>query len=157
MLFASIDWSKLVTAESLATFLRVAMLVVVGFPLFFFISAFAGKAAKKKLTPQASMLLRKGIFYTGSIFIIISILYQLGFKLTALLGAAGIAGIAIGFAAQTSVSNIISGLFLISESSSSPASALLAITAASSTSSGFSAMTSPLDVTPMEWPALPTL
>lgn len=115
MLFASIDWSKLVTAERLATFLRVAMLVGAGFPLFFFISAFAGKAAKKRLTPQASMLLRKGIFYTGSIFIIISILYQLGFKLTALLGAAGIAGIAIGFASQTSVSNIISGLFLISE------------------------------------------
>jgi len=39
----------------------------------------------------------------------------MGFKLTALLGAAGIAGIAIGFASQTSVSNIISGLFLISE------------------------------------------
>ena len=31
------------------------------------------------------------------------------------MGAAGIAGIAIGFAAQTSISNIISGLFLISE------------------------------------------
>jgi len=33
----------------------------------------------------------------------------------AFLGAAGIAGIAIGFASQTSVSNIISGLFLIGE------------------------------------------
>jgi small-conductance mechanosensitive channel len=36
-------------------------------------------------------------------------------KSTALLGAAGIVGIAVGFASQTSVSNIISGLFLISE------------------------------------------
>ena len=115
MLFASIDWSELVTAGRLATFIRVAMLVGAGFPILFFISAFAGKAVKKKLTSQASMLLRKSIFYTGSIFIIISILYQFGFKLTALLGAAGIAGIAIGFAAKTSVSNIISGIFLISE------------------------------------------
>ena len=32
-----------------------------------------------------------------------------------MLGAAGIAGIAIGFAAQTSVSNVISGLFVITE------------------------------------------
>ena len=31
------------------------------------------------------------------------------------MGAAGIAGIAIGFAAQTSVSNVISGLFVITE------------------------------------------
>jgi small-conductance mechanosensitive channel len=36
-------------------------------------------------------------------------------KLTAIFGAAGIAGIAIGFAAQTSISNIISGFFLLSE------------------------------------------
>jgi small-conductance mechanosensitive channel len=39
----------------------------------------------------------------------------MGFKLTAVLGAAGIVGVAVGFAAQTSLSNIISGLFLISE------------------------------------------
>ncbi|MFC1605082.1 mechanosensitive ion channel family protein, partial [Planctomycetota bacterium] len=45
----------------------------------------------------------------------LAVLHQSGYKLTALLGAAGIAGIAIGFASQTSVSNIISGLFLISE------------------------------------------
>jgi small-conductance mechanosensitive channel len=43
------------------------------------------------------------------------VLGELGVKLTALLGAAGIVGIAVGFASQTSVSNIISGLFLISE------------------------------------------
>jgi small-conductance mechanosensitive channel len=35
--------------------------------------------------------------------------------MSAALGAAGIAGIALGFAAQTSVSNIISGIFLFSE------------------------------------------
>ena len=44
-----------------------------------------------------------------------AVLGELGVKLTALLGAAGIVGIAVGFASQTSVSNIISGLFLISE------------------------------------------
>jgi small-conductance mechanosensitive channel len=114
-ILASIEWSKILTAENIAIFIRIAILAGVGFPLFFFIAAFAGKVTKKKLTPQASMLLRKGIFYIGSICIIISILYQLGFKMTAVLGAAGIAGIAIGFASQTSVSNIISGIFLISE------------------------------------------
>ena len=61
------------------------------------------------------MIVRKGIFYTGAFIILITVLRLMGFKLTALLGAAGIAGIAIGFASQTSISNIISGLFLISE------------------------------------------
>ena len=40
---------------------------------------------------------------------------ELGFSLTVLLGAAGVLSVAIGFASQTSASNIISGLFLIAE------------------------------------------
>jgi hypothetical protein len=38
---------------------------------------------------------------------------QLGFDFTVLLGAAGIVTVAIGFASQTSASNLISGLFLV--------------------------------------------
>ena len=40
---------------------------------------------------------------------------QLGFDISVLLGAAGILTVAIGFAAQTSASNLISGLFLLGE------------------------------------------
>ena len=40
-----------------------------------------------------------------------------GINLKAIWGAAGIAGVAIGFAAQTSVSNLISGLFVLTEGS----------------------------------------
>lgn len=39
----------------------------------------------------------------------------MGFKLGVLLGAAGILTVAIGFASQTSASNLISGLFLLAE------------------------------------------
>ncbi len=110
-----INWTNLLTKGTITAVIRIAALVVIGFPLLTFVSAITGRAVKKRFTPQASMLVRKGIFYTGSVLLLVSILYQMGFKLTALLGAAGIAGIAIGFASQTSVSNIISGLFLISE------------------------------------------
>jgi small-conductance mechanosensitive channel len=44
-------------------------------------------------------------------------LHQLGFNLSVLLGAAGVFSVAIGFAAQTSAANLISGLFVVSESS----------------------------------------
>ena len=53
-------------------------------------------------------------------FFVLAVIYVLGIfniKITALLGAAGIAGVAIGFAAQTSFSNIISGFFILSEKS----------------------------------------
>jgi len=104
-LLAGINWSELVTTENINSAIRVIVLLGLGFPLLLFICAVVGKAVQKRFTPQASMLIRKGIFYFGSILLIVSVLYQLGFKLTALLGAAGIAGIAIGFASQTSVSN----------------------------------------------------
>lgn len=42
-------------------------------------------------------------------------LQTVGFDLSILLGAAGFATVALGFAAQTSASNVISGLFLIGE------------------------------------------
>ena len=61
------------------------------------------------------MILRKSVIYAGSVIIILTVLAQLEFKLGVLLGAAGIVGIALGFASQTSVSNMISGFFLISE------------------------------------------
>lgn len=49
-------------------------------------------------------------------FLIAAIVLQsFGINMTALIGAAGIFGVAVGFAAQTSVANIISGLFLTFE------------------------------------------
>lgn len=71
----------------------------------------------KHLSSQSKMLITKGIIYTGvlvAIFIIINILDLKG-VFTTLLGAAGVLGIVLGIAAQTSIGNVISGLFLISE------------------------------------------
>jgi small-conductance mechanosensitive channel len=95
--------------------LRVIAVVAIGLPLVHIFSLIAAKITKKRFSEHSGVLIRKAVSYTGTIIILIMMLNQMGFKLTVLLGAAGIAGIAIGFAAQTSVSNIISGIFLISE------------------------------------------
>lgn len=107
-----IDWTKLF---ELKVAVRVAMLIGLGIPGVVFASSLAARSVKRKLSAQAGMLLRKGILYTGITIVVLQVLHQLDFQLGALLGAAGIVGIALGFASQTSVSNIISGLFLISE------------------------------------------
>ena len=86
-----------------------------GLLLLRFLSALLNRMTRKYLSQQYSMLLRKAIQYTGAVIVLFIILSVLGVKITALLGAAGIVGIAVGFAAQTSMSNLISGLFLISE------------------------------------------
>ena len=108
-------FQKIIDPQTLLIALRVFIVLVIGFVVVKIINFSVGKATKKRFSQQTAMLVRKGIFYTGAFIILITALRLLGFKLTALLGAAGIAGMAIGFASQTSISNIISGLFLISE------------------------------------------
>jgi small-conductance mechanosensitive channel len=66
---------------------------------------------------RASQLLILRRFASG-ITLIVAIgwaLSELGLNLGYLLGAAGVLTLAVGFASQTSVSNLISGLFLMSE------------------------------------------
>jgi small-conductance mechanosensitive channel len=73
------------------------------------------KSLIKQLTPQQSMLLKRFIFYFIFALFVASAIDQLGFHIGALLGAAGILTVAIGIASQTSMSNIISGIFMIGE------------------------------------------
>ena len=94
---------------------RTALLVVVGYGVARLLSSTIGKALIKHLTPQQAMLQRRFVFYIVFAIFIASALDQLGFHIGALLGAAGILTVAIGIASQTSMSNIISGIFMIGE------------------------------------------
>jgi len=104
---------KFFTLEVLQKIILVLLIGAAGLLLLRFLSALTGRVTRKYLSQQYSMLLRKAIQYTGAVVVLFIILSVLGVKITALLGAAGIVGIAVGFAAQTSMSNLISGLFLI--------------------------------------------
>lgn len=106
---------RLFQIETVITALRIIALCVVSFLFVKLIAFLVGRLIGRSMSPQSMMITRKVITYSGVVVIIMFVLAQLGLNLTALLGAAGIVGIAVGFAAQTSVSNIISGLFLISE------------------------------------------
>lgn len=101
--------------ETIAQVLRIALIVLIGFPLIKILTKVTGRVIRDKFSPQSEMLIKRSVYYLGVIIILITVMNELGFKISALLGAAGILGIAIGFASQTSVSNIISGIFLISE------------------------------------------
>ena len=69
----------------------------------------------ERLGPQGTMVVKKLVRYIGYAFAFILALNHMGLNLGAVLGAADVAGIAVGFAAQTSLSNIISGFFMIGE------------------------------------------
>lgn len=107
--------------KSLLTIEKVMILVkiIVVFFLGLLIKKLLRKTAKKittsRFTKQTVVLTDTIIKYTINIIVILIVLSMLGIKINSILGAAGIAGIAIGFAAQTSISNIISGFFVLGE------------------------------------------
>jgi small-conductance mechanosensitive channel len=109
------DWVRALSPDVLTRVLSVAVTVVAGLFLVRILAGIIQRYIMRKSTPQRQMIARKLVTYTGFFLVFMAVLAELGVKLTAFLGAAGIVGIAVGFASQTSVSNIISGLFLISE------------------------------------------
>lgn len=83
--------------------------------VFKLIKHFIKKVSVGKIQPQTNLIISKVISYIFYALVVMYILNLFGVKLGAIWGAAGIAGIAVGFAAQTSVSNLISGLFVLGE------------------------------------------
>lgn len=95
--------------------LRALVMALVGIPLVYTASRAARAWMTGRLHAQAGLVAGKLVLYGGLTIVAVSTLRELGFSLAPLLGAAGVLGIALGFASQTSVSNVISGLFLIAE------------------------------------------
>ena len=96
---------------------KALILVIIGFAVSRLVSASIMRAVRRYLDAQQGMLLRKVIYYLLLSLFVVSALREMGFSLGALLGAAGVFTVAIGFASQTSASNLISGIFLIGERS----------------------------------------
>ena len=112
---SGISLDSIFTLDQLWLILRLIGVLAVGLIIVRISVAVARKLTRKRLAPRTSELLVKFVRYTGYFLVAMNVAKVAGLDLTALLGAAGIAGIAIGFAAQTSVSNLISGIFLLTE------------------------------------------
>jgi len=95
--------------------IRALVLLFVGLPLAFALAKWIRSWVTRTTTPQRGLVVGKLFWYSGVAGIVVTVLLELGFNLAPLLGAAGILGIALGFASQTSVSNVISGFFLMAE------------------------------------------
>ena len=87
--------------------------------IFYIVYRIIKGVVRKRLAVSMKPVLVQGISKIISyVFYVLMVMYVLGLfgiNLSAVWGAAGIAGVAIGFAAQTSVSNLISGLFVVTD------------------------------------------
>jgi small-conductance mechanosensitive channel len=101
--------------EHVEPIIRATLIAMLGYFVARLLSVGISKSLIKQLSPQQYMLLRRFIFYIVIALFTASVIEQLGFNISALLGAAGILTVAIGIASQTSMSNVVSGLFMIGE------------------------------------------
>ncbi|OJT01178.1 mechanosensitive ion channel family protein [Marinobacter nauticus] len=105
-LASGIAWGKWLSA---------AVLLLLGLLIGSLVSRNVGRLVEKRTTRHHQAIIRRVFFYLVFIIFGMAALREAGFSLEVVLGAAGILTVAIGFASQTSASNIISGLFLVME------------------------------------------
>lgn len=109
------DWSKYFNVETIDKVLRIGIILIVGLLILGIITALVKKLLPAKFSMQRKMLINRFVRYTGIVILFLIVISEMNIDLTAIFGAAGVIGIVIGVASQTSIGNIVSGFFLVSE------------------------------------------
>lgn len=104
--FADIAWGQWISS---------GFLLVLGLVLGSFAARSVSRVMTKRSSRHHTVMVRRLVFYVIVLLFGVAALREAGFSLDVVLGAAGILTVAIGFASQTSASNMISGLFLLVE------------------------------------------
>ena len=97
--------------------IRAGVILIGGLLVARLLSQLAYRSVVSAMGPHTSATLRRVILYGLSVIVVMAALREIGFSLSVLLGAAGVLSVAVGFASQTSASNLISGIFLVAEKS----------------------------------------
>ena len=93
----------------------VAIVLLIAFTVAKGLSAYLKRFLKEKVSKDHLEIIVRLVYYSVILTAVIVVLPILGIKLSGLLVAGGIAGLAIGFASQSIIGNLISGIFLIIE------------------------------------------
>ncbi|WP_100640074.1 mechanosensitive ion channel family protein [Marinobacter salexigens] len=104
--FTGIAWGQWISA---------GFLLVLGIVLASLAARSVSKVMVKRTSRHHTVMARRLVFYVIFLLFGVAALREAGFSLDVVLGAAGILTVALGFASQTSASNMISGLFLLVE------------------------------------------
>lgn len=101
-----VDWEHIIFA---------VLLLFLGYFFAKKISHWVEKFIEGRFSKHQAMLSSRVVFYGLFLLFLVSALHEMGFKLTILLGTAGLFTVALSFASQTAASNLISGVFLLFE------------------------------------------
>lgn len=109
--------SEIMMEENVQHWMRAAVILISGLVVSKLFTRALFRLTKDPMGIDTATLLSRFGFYGLAIIVVMASLHQIGFNLSVILGAAGILSVAVGFASQTSASNLISGIFLVAEKS----------------------------------------
>ncbi len=109
------DWADWLGGVELPGVVRGVAALVVGIALARLGRRGVVAALSARSSAQTSMIVGRIVQYSVVVVALFVAIEQFGFDVGILLGAAGILTVALGFAAQTATSNLISGIFLLGE------------------------------------------
>ncbi len=109
------DWSHYINAETFEKLLRIAIILVVGTIIISLLGVLMKKILPSKLSQQRKMIINRFVRYTAIVILFTVIISELNIDMAAIFGTAGVIGIVVGVASQTSIGNIVSGFFMVSE------------------------------------------
>jgi small-conductance mechanosensitive channel len=113
----NINWSEYLNAATVEKALRILIIVAVGAAIIYLIAFLVKKILPARWSRQRKMIINRTVQYTGFIILVLIVISELKISLAPIFGAAGVIGLVVGIASQTSIGNIISGFFLVSEKS----------------------------------------
>lgn len=109
------DWSHYINEENFEKLLRIAIILVVGTIIISLLGVLMKKILPSKLSQQRKMIINRFVRYTAIVILFTVIISELNIDMAAIFGTAGVIGIVVGVASQTSIGNIVSGFFMVSE------------------------------------------
>lgn len=98
--------------EALSPYVMAIFTLLIGYIIGRSLARAAGTIVRQSGSAHGALLTQKIVLYFVFTIAFVFALANLGLKISGLLATAGIFTVALGFAAQTSVSNVISGFFL---------------------------------------------
>jgi small-conductance mechanosensitive channel len=113
----NINWSEFLTVATLEKIIRIGIILAAGIAITYTLAFLIKKILPVKWSRQRKMIINRIVQYTGFVVVFLIIIAELNINLAPIFGAAGIIGLVVGVASQTSIGNIISGFFLVSEKS----------------------------------------
>lgn len=111
------DWTKYFNTTILEKGIKIVLILLIGSLIIYTVALLVKKLLPAKLSQQRKMIVNRLIIYTGFVSLVLIIISELKINVAPIFGAAGVIGIVVGIASQTSIGNIVSGFFLVSEKS----------------------------------------